>query len=390
MRVASAPPLHLTYCLNIHPGESWADCAQALQEHTLAVRAAVAPGRPFGVGLRLGARAARELARRHHLLALRDMLARHDLYAFTINGFPYGPFHGRPVKEQVYQPDWRDPARAAYTCLLADLLADVLPRGVSGSISTVPVGFGADFARREERRAASRHLLACARHLAALETMTGHEIHLGLEPEPACVLETADDALAFFAELQEEAGPAEAELVRRHLGICLDTCHAALAFEDPAETWDRYVAAGLRISKVQISAALACDGGEPARVALQPFVEPVYLHQVRGRDRAGAVRRWTDLPEALADPAWSAQQQVRVHFHVPVCWAGRAPLRSTADTLSAGFWARLRSGACSHLEIETYTYDVMPAELRQATVAASIQREFAWVLDRLGPGHPIG
>ncbi|MGH7947499.1 MAG: metabolite traffic protein EboE, partial [Opitutaceae bacterium] len=107
--------IHLAYCTNVHRGENWEETFAALERHLLPVRRRVAPGRSYAIGLRLGQRAAAELTRRDNLLAFQRWLQRHECYVFTINGFPYGNFHGSRVKEQVYAPDWSTPERVAYT-----------------------------------------------------------------------------------------------------------------------------------------------------------------------------------------------------------------------------------------------------------------------------------
>ena len=372
----------LTYCLNIHPGESWAEQFDAVQGPARAVARAVAGDQPFGLGLRLSARAAEELVNPFRVAELREFLAKENLYVFTVNGFPYGRFHGAPVKEQVYEPDWTSPLRLQYTRRLADLLAQLLPEGLAGSISTVPVGFAARLQEATARRQARHHLLDAVHYLARLERQTGREIHLGLEPEPACLLESSADFLAFFAELLADAGPAREQEVRRHLGVCFDTCHVALAYENPAEAWDRYRAASVRISKVQVSAALQASPTEEARAALRPFVEPTYLHQVRALAASGPLRAWLDLPQALAE--WPRDvESLRVHFHVPLFWEADGPLRSTVETLDQAFWLRTRDGACSHFEVETYTFDVLPQALRSVGVVASVAAESEWTRRRI-------
>lgn len=399
MLIQHHPPLHLTYCLNIHPGESWAQNFVAIREKTTAVKQLVAPKQPFGLGLRIAHQAATELSADP---ALRDearaFFAANDLYPFSINGFPYGRFHAGPVKENVYAPDWRTPERFAYTCQLADLLAGWLPEGGEGSISTVPGSFKSWIRAEADRELMARNLAACVLHLARIEAETGREIHLGLEPEPDCFLETTPETLRFFQETLLPLGSAEiarqkgcaresAEtLLRKHLGVCFDTCHVALQYEDPAASFAALSDAGIRISKVQISAALRTGSTPECWAALRPFAEPVYLHQVKGRGRREVSYSATDLGPALDElPRLPEIEELRVHFHVPLFFEGAGVLQSTAGTLTEDFFAALRHGGCPHLEIETYTFDVLPPEVRPPDVVASIAKEYAWVRARLVP-----
>lgn len=397
MIVQHRPPLHLTYCLNIHPGESWAENFAAIREKVTAVKARVAPGEWFGLGLRIAHQAAEELTASADLRA--EALAlfhEHQLYPFSINGFPYGRFHAGPVKENVYAPDWRTPERLQYTMQLADLLAGWLPEGIDGSISTVPGSFKPWITTEADTEKMVDYLAAVVAHLVALREDTGREIHLGLEPEPDCFLETTDETIAFFEDTLFTAGAAEVArllkcyrsdaeaMVRRHLGVCLDTCHVALQFEDPVASLRAYRDAGIRISKVQLSAALQAPATAETCAALAPFAEPVYLHQVKGRAESGAQFAWFDLPTALEEiPGFTDLDEVRVHFHVPLFFTGNGPIGSTAGTLTPEFFQELRAGACPHLEIETYTFDVLPPEVHPGDIVESIAREYAWVLGRL-------
>ena len=391
------PPLHLTYCLNIHPGESWAENFTAIQEKALEVKRAVAPNEWFGLGLRLAQQAASELTASPELRA--EALAffnANQLYPFSINGFPYGRFHAGPVKEDVYSPDWRSPERLEYTFQLADILSGWLPDQVDGSISTVPCSFKPWITTEEDVSAMTNHLAATVAYLAALQDDTGKEIHVGLEPEPDCYLETTEETIQFFNEVlliegAEEVvrllgcGPEQAEkLIRRHLGVCLDTCHVAMQFENLADSYRAYQNAGIRISKVQLSAALNAHSPPRGTDALKPFVEPVYLHQVKARGTGGARYAWYDLPDALAEiPNFPDIEELNVHFHVPLFFNMGGVLRSTVDSLTPEFFQELRRGGTSHLEIETYTFDVIPPELHPGDVVKSIAREYAWVLEKL-------
>ncbi|MGB8169045.1 MAG: metabolite traffic protein EboE [Chthoniobacteraceae bacterium] len=391
------PPLHLTYCLNIHPGESWAENFAAIREKAVAVKHAIAPNEWFGLGLRLAHQAASELAASPELRAeALDFFNANQLYPFTVNGFPYGRFHAGPVKEDVYAPDWRSQERLEYTFQIADILSGWLPDQVDGSISTVPGSFKPWISTDEDVLAMAKNLAATVAYLAALRDDTGKEIHLGLEPEPDCYLETTEETIRFFEEVMlvdgaDEVGrllgcgPEQAEkLVRRHIGVCLDTCHVAMQFENLLDSYRAYVNAGIRISKVQLSAALTAHSPPRGTDALKPFVEPVYLHQVKARGTEGAQYSWYDLPDALAEiPNFPDIQEINVHFHVPLFFNMGGVLRSTVDSLTPEFFQELRRGSTSHLEIETYTLDVIPPELHPGDVVRSVAREYAWVMEKL-------
>jgi hypothetical protein len=204
------PPLHLTYCLNIHPGERWSDNFAAIKDKVLAVKQRVAPDQWFGLGLRIAHHAAEKLASDQVLLhEARDFFAEHQLYPFSINGFPYGRFHQSGVKEKVYEPDWRTPERRDYTLQLADIFTHFLPPEVDGSISTVPCSFKPWITAPGDRDLMARNLGAVVAYLAAIHDDTGQEIHLGLEPEPDCYLETTDETIAFFKEALFTVGVTE-------------------------------------------------------------------------------------------------------------------------------------------------------------------------------------
>ncbi|MCH9683260.1 MAG: metabolite traffic protein EboE [Deltaproteobacteria bacterium] len=384
--------MHLTYCSNIHPGESWPEVLQTLERQVPQVKARVSPDAPMGVGLRLSARAARELLGRPTALpALRSALDARGLYVFTLNGFPYGPFHGHAIKQAVYRPDWCEPARAAYSADLFEILGALLPDAMAGSVSTVPGGFRPDIDRPAARLRMREQLLRCAADLWRREQDTGRAITLALEPEPHCMLETTEEAVAFFEStlLGPEALERMAALIgatrvtaeaaiRRHLGLCLDTCHAAVEFEDPRTCVDRIAAAGLRLAKVQITAALVLDPVTDEAVArLQPFDDGQYLHQVVARDDHGRLHRFLDLDDAIRSRAQGHHRPVawRVHFHVPIFHDEPGPLSTTADSLAPLLAQVHARGLSPHFEVETYTWGVLPPSHRTLPLADAIARE---------------
>ncbi|MET3131457.1 hypothetical protein AAKU55_001719 [Oxalobacteraceae bacterium GrIS 1.11] len=388
--------LHLGYCTNIHAGHSWPEISASLDAHVPAIKAALSPQQPFGIGLRLSAQAAQVLLEAPALHAFQAQLARLGAYVFTVNAFPYGPFHGERVKEQVYLPDWRAAERVAFSVACASILAQLLPDGVDGSISTVPGAFKSNGALAGAPQLMAARMLETVAALVEIERRRGQRIALALEPEPCCFLETVDQTMAFFeTHLLAPAalallgrlcgvGPGAAEaLLRRHLGVCYDVCHAAVEFEDPVAALDRLVAAGIAVPKIQLSSALRIARMDEGLIeALMRYDDGVYLHQVVTRD--GALQRYTDLPEAVAAfRRGAAQGEWRVHCHVPVFLdqlaqfgTTQASLLATLDGLREKTWSR-------HLEVETYTWDVLPAALRVESKDAAIARELAFILKEL-------
>jgi len=393
-------PIHLTYCTNIHAGESWDEISGSLEEYIPLVKAQlVGAGKigaadRFSIGLRLSGVAASALGEASVLRAFQAQLARLGAYVFTINAFPYGPFHGARVKEQVYQPDWRHPERLAFTVQAARILAELLPDGVTGSISTVPGAFRED--GRDAGAAIATGLFKAAAELAALELRTGRRIVLALEPEPACFLETVDDTLAFFhqhltdpgarQEFAALAGTSQAHaqvLLQRHLGVCFDVCHAAVEFEDPVAALGRLRAAGIAVPKIQLSCALRIPGMHAGLIdAVGRIDDGVYLHQVVARDVG--LEHYVDLPQALAAFArGQAQGEWRIHCHVPIWMAPHGQFASTQDQLRAVLGALGAMDPLPHLEVETYTWDVLPAPFRDGSKADAIARELDFVIEEL-------
>jgi sugar phosphate isomerase/epimerase len=290
--------LHLSYCTNIHRGETWAETFAALKQNTLKVRERVCPDQPYGIGLRLSNQAAVELNDRATLLEFQRWLASNHCYVFTINGFPYGQFHGTRIKEQVYAPDWTTAERLAYTNLLFDLLAQLVPSNVEGSVSTLPGGFKLLVTTSEEQRKIRDNLWRCVEHVARVSSQTGRRLHLGLEPEPMCLLETTGELVHLFDRLRAEHK--NDPRLKEHLGINYDTCHLAVEFEEPEIAVRFLQQHGVRISKFHLSSALKLCPTIEALEALKAFQDEIYLHQVVVRQADGNRSIYLDLDDALA------------------------------------------------------------------------------------------
>jgi sugar phosphate isomerase/epimerase len=388
--------LHLAYCTNIHRGETWAQTFDALKQFTLAVRDQVCPQAPYGIGLRLSNQAARQLTSGATLAAFQRWLDAQHCYVFTINGFPYGAFHGQRVKEQVYTPDWTTRERLIYTNLLSDLLAKLLPEGVEGSVSTVPGSFKELIRQPDQARAVRENLWRCVEHLARLRQQTGKTLHLGLEPEPLCLLETTQETARFFDQMREER-PGHPNLAE-HLGVTYDACHLAVEFEEPRNALQCLRQHSIRISKMHLSSALKVRPTPETCERLRAFADEVYLHQVIARSRDGRLTRYRDLDDALdafassaggnraaeSEPRPSAADEWRVHFHIPLHHRPGAGFDSTCDHLQGVLDALQEDPEmCSHLEMETYTWEVMPPDLKNRSVVDQLVAEYQWTLKEL-------
>jgi len=383
-------PFHLAYCTNIHPAETWEQTFHALGTHTLRVRdllaeqpALIAPhhASPFAIGLRLSARAATELLAGDNIERFRDWLDREQCYIFTINGFPFGDFHDTRVKENVYRPDWSSPQRLEYTKQLFTILSRLVPEGVDGSVSTLPGSFKPFGADEEIIRT---QLIELADFLDALSEVSDRDLHLGLEPEPLGYFENTEETLRFFDRLLADAD--DHERIKKRIGVNYDCCHFAIEFDDARQSLDAISGDGLRLSKIHISNALAFDPDDPAAAeAISAFDEPTYLHQVILRTRENTLTRFLDIPEFFKvlhaqKPRPINTREARAHFHIPLDADPDPPLLSTrlhaAQTLH---WLDDHPDACSQLEIETYTWGVLPASLKRP-VEEQIAAEYHWTI----------
>jgi hypothetical protein len=379
--------LHLAYCTNIHRGETWRETFASLGTFALAVRRQVCPQKPFAIGLRLSNQAAVELRDPKNLLEFQRWLEKNACYVFTINGFPYGKFHGTRVKEQVYAPDWTSPERLAYTNLLFDLLAEILPAGIEGSVSTLPGSFKEFISSREQENAIRRNIFHCVEHIACVSEKSKRTLHLGLEPEPLGLLENSAETVLFFERLRDEHK--NDPRLNEHLGVNYDTCHFAIEFEEPRAAINSLRVAGIKISKIHLSSALKVLPAPEAREKLKQFSDGVYLHQVVARDETGKLKFFRDLPDALADNSKfkiqnSKLPEWRIHFHVPLHAPAAPPFENTNDHL-LGVLDLLAENPkfCSHLEMETYTWEVLPPELKSRSVVDQLAAEYGWTLAQL-------
>lgn len=352
-------PFPLSFCLNACDASTWKAAQKSLDAVVPAVKALVAPRRPFPLSLHLGNRALGEALSRAN--DLHTWLEAHGCFLAALNAFPYGRFQNVRVKTNVYRPNWTDPDRLAYTRRAVAFLSGFLPEGGTGTVTTVPGGWSGDWISPDDDREALKNLRKAANHCREVECDSGRRIRLAIEPEPGCAWELFDRRLG-------RLGP--------EVGWCLDTCHAAVEFRSIDHLdWKRIV-------RVQVSAAIECDNTPAARAALAPFAEPRFLHQTRAALDGELIGEWPDLTDALPNlPKLPKQAVVRTHYHVPLTWKGSGPLRSTRHLLTPAFFRQARRAFC---EVETYTYSVLPDALRPRPLAESIAAELRWAAQRYG------
>ena len=389
---------HLTYSTLVHPGDDWEQMWQSLTTYVPKVKARIAGNRRFGVSLRLSANSARTLAgSAAEREKLKKFLGDNNMYLYTVNAFPYGAFKGTLVKEQVYEPDWRSEERTRYTINVADVLADVCTPDIAPSIQSAPLGFKPRVTGDDVVASYTEHVLRVVAHLVALEARTGRTVQLALEPEPFCFLETTDETVDYFtghlysgAAAEELARLAQMPIaeahgaLRRHLGVVFDICHQAVEYEDIAASLQKLVDAGIPIFKLQEAAALHVPEVTQAVVdTLKRYAKTIYLTQTMER-RDGRINRFLNLDDAIA--AFEKEpgpREWRVHIHVPVFLDDLGPFRTTRFAIEDALRFHKAKPLSRQLEIETYTWDMLPENLKTGDIVDYVCREIEWVRGQL-------
>lgn len=390
------PQGHLTYCSNIHPGEKWDDHFKALRDNLPYIKSQLSPEQPFGLGLRVANEASLELSKPEKLAEFKAWLSEQDIYVFVINGFPYGGFHNTVVKGDVHTPDWTTQDRLNYTIRLFNILQQLLPDGMDGGVSTPPLSYRLwwkdEAGKQKATNSATEHILDLLDELIRIQKETGTTLHLDIEPEPDGILDNVDDFVNWYrdillptgiARLQEkhELDPDVArEVILKHIQLCYDICHAAVAYEEPGTILNSLEEIGIRVGRIQISSALKIDFADNKEVklkAIEGFNEPVYLHQVVTRNSDHTRNHYPDLTEALED--WDEnQEEWRIHFHVPLFISSYGVLDSTQNEIVKTLAIHKQQPFSTFLEVETYTWGVLPEDI-QKPIGESIVREMEWV-----------
>ncbi len=389
---------HLTYSTLVHPGDTWPEMKNSLVTYVPEVKKRFSPNAPMGVSLRLANASVEELlAKPEERTWLKKFLEDNNLYIFTVNAFPYGPFKGEIVKERVYEPDWATEARTKYTMHIADILAEVTNQPVEPTIQTAPLAYRPKANTPEFLANFNENIYRVIAHLMNLEKRTGRRIKLAVEPEPYCFLETIPETVQWFNEkiyslaaaerISKLSGEPLSEVfgaTRRYLGVVLDICHQSVAFESIADDIDQLSQAGIPIFKLQEAAALRVDQVDAEIVTeLKKYTGTIYLSQTTEL-RNGVITRYLNLEDAIA--AWESDpgpREWRTHFHVPVFLQDLGPFQTTRSGIDDALRIHARTPLSTHLEIETYTWDVLPEHLKTGDITEYVVRELEYVRDEL-------
>jgi hypothetical protein len=395
---------HLTYCTNIHPGENWVGHFAALKQNFPSIKQQVCPDALMGLGLRLSHEASEELQHAENISEFKQWLTDNGAYVFTMNGFPYGEFHNTAVKAQVHAPDWTTKERLDYTIRMFGILKQLLPEGMEGGISTSPLSYRYWHTTPELLTEAittgTLNILKVAEELISIHRQSSIYMHLDIEPEPDGILETGPEYINWYQDVllpqgkpiiaekfdvsQEEAE----QLIKKHICLCYDVCHFAIGYEPHQQVIEELHDKGLKVGKIQISAALKADlpADQKSRGQIldtfSKFNEPTYLHQVIAKTSNGELLRYRDLPEALNDGTNGNVNQWRAHFHVPIFTEELGLLQSTQRDIVEVLKINKSKNFSQHLEVETYTWGVLPDE-KKLPINDSIARELNWVKEIL-------
>jgi hypothetical protein len=392
---------HLTYCTNIHAGESWSDHFQALRANIPSVKKQLSPDKTFGIGLRLSHLASQELGKKENLQEFKRWLEETQCYVFVINGFPYGGFHHTKVKDQVHAPDWTTQDRVLYTVQLFNILSAILPQGMEGGVSTSPLSYKHwHSAVKEERQqtfeTATENILKVVQDLITIRKSTGQLMHLDIEPEPDGLIGNGLEFVSWYLHqlipqgvkyLKKHMDYDEKKAVaaiRDHVQLCYDICHFAVGYEDHTAILNELQFQGIKVGRIQISAALKADMApnpidrDKVINAFKQFNESTYLHQVVARQEDGSLTRYPDLPQALADAKNAGTREWRSHFHVPLFVQDYGAVQSTQSDIKTVLAIQKQKPFSQYLEVETYTWEVLPQEMR-LPLKESIVRELEWV-----------
>lgn len=398
MKLDNYKQFDLTYCSNIYSSDTWNDIFVNLKKNIPKISSKLSINKPFGIGLRLSNKAATQLLENNNIVVFQEWLNENNYYVSTINGFVYGNFYNTNIKDKVYKPDWTTLERANYNNLLIEILSKLCPIGKEIGFSTAPLGY--KFSLNKEKETSDNnlvinYLLILLKKLIYIEKLENKTIHIDFEPEADCLLENIHDVINFFeksllinlaSKLTEDLNitlPEAKNYILKHLRICYDICHQSVQFEDHLKNFEILNKRNIKIGKIQLSSALEINVKKHTlnnlKIDLDKFKDEIYLHQVVIKNFDGSFTKYRDLPEALENFSDNKESFWRIHYHLPIFAENYNNLFTTRKELQTIINFLKTSPITSCLEIETYTWEILPKELK-FNLIESIVKEYEWII----------
>lgn len=389
------PRHQLAYCSNVHPGATLQAVENNIKQHFARV-CRLRELTQMAAGLWLANDTVNELTSNpERLNCFKTFLQQHGVLLTSLNGFPFGNFHSKVVKEQVYLPTWADNERLLYTQKLAEILAVCLPEHHHvGAISTLPFAYASQWGETLQHQAISQ-LLTLSKYLKALEARSQKRIVVCLEMEPDCVFQATEQLVHFFTQQLLPAANAQgipAQDVLRYIGCCYDTCHQAVMNEDILASLTNIHQAGIYIGKIQVSNAIKATLSSELDVEAlcQQFADEKFLHQSKVFCQQQLVAELADLnaEQLLTIQAQYGDIDVFIHYHIPInqdCFSQPYLASTQGAILTTLDFVKQQLSYQPYLEIETYTWLnlIAPDKQQNFNLHQGLLAEFSWLEQQL-------
>ena len=268
------------------------------------------------------------------------------------------------------------------------------------SIQSPPLGFKPKVTGPEYVNEFTRHVISTVAHMVKLEKRTGRTVTLVSRARARVLPRDHGGSRRLLHEppVRERGrsharrrptglnkSQAEAAL-RKHLGMVYDICHQAVEYEDIGASLRKLADNGIPVFKLQEAAALRVPNVTKETVdAMRPFAETVYLTQTIEKID-GKLNRYLNLEDAFA--AFEANPKLkrewRTHVHVPVFLDKIGEhFETTRFAIEDALKFHKKNKLSPQLEIETYTWDVLPDSMKTGSIVDYVERELDWVKGQL-------
>jgi hypothetical protein len=382
----------LSYCTNIHFGESWEEVFYILKFHSRKLRNAFLKMDQFGIGLRLSNSSIINLSKSSFFFDFLFWLKINNFYIKSVNGFPYSFFGSNYIKDNVYLPDWSNFKRYIYSRRIIILFSNFLNKNNFGGISTLPLSYKYFFCNYSYNNLYIKSIKYLYSLLILLNDIYVNNkifIHLDIEPEPDCVVSNTLDYINFFKKwlldriilyfLKKKIHM----FILNYFRICFDICHSSVEFESICQSFNSIFLFNIKFGKFQISSSLKIDKMNFYNSYVFSYLpETPYIHQVYGKTFYDNIITYKDISLAHILLYKKKIVEYRIHYHVPIFFDKYEIFESTQQYIIEFFKLLKKRNAFYIFEIETYTFDILPCYLK-LNILYSLKREYDWVIKNL-------